>query len=83
MRPVKDMGYLEGKPLDFKVIKVDKKEITLSFLDELWLKVIIRQKERRFSATWQKAPRWLVWLKFDRLRGFCGSEGSRWVASHH
>ena len=38
VRPVKDMGYLEGKPLDFKVIKVDKKEITLSFLDELWLK---------------------------------------------
>ncbi len=25
VRPVKDMGYLEGKPLDFKVIKVDKK----------------------------------------------------------
>ena len=25
VRPVKDMGYLEGKPVDFKVIKVDKK----------------------------------------------------------
>ena len=25
VRPVKDMGYLEGKPIDFKVIKVDKK----------------------------------------------------------
>ena len=63
VRPVRDTSYLEGKELEFKVIKLTRNATTSWYHVVLWLKTSTAKNVSSCSTASKKANRSKVWLK--------------------
>ena len=54
-RPVRDTAHLEGKELEFKVIKLDQNATTSLLAAALWWNLKTQQSAKHYFLTWRRS----------------------------